>query len=534
MRAGKRRLTSNLRGAVAPTVALSLFALIGCGGIAFDYARLASMDSELQNAADQAALAAATQLDAEDGACGRAIQAASTRLAAEAPWLANETNFANDGGGRLVQTTATSGGGCTGHPNVTFWQDEDKTLAATSDATAHFVEVEVVARKAVYALTPVVGVLSGEITAAAMAGMQSSFCRIPPMMICNPEEGDPGEFEGDDYKGIGILLKARGGGNAWAPGDFGFLAAGYDYSGGTGANVLRRVLGQENALIECVSGSRVTTEPGNMENVVDALNTRFDIYAQGGIANNAVCGAGQCPPDANTRSDLVRGTDSPSGTNCRPNPWQNEPNWSGNIGWSLPPLSRRYFAETASSTNLAAMGLPRDRCHASWPQDCPDGRIGNGTWDADAYFRTNYGWDPAGSGTANDWTDQTSLPATATRFEVYQWELTQARDPRPVSSLGTMHAHSRPICQPTPAATTDRRKMTVAVINCSGLAGRETRRPISWIEVFLLEPSVQRHDAAGNERTKSSDVYVEVIGEAEVVGDGGVTSVVRSVPYLVQ
>ena len=180
------------------------------------------------------------------------------------------------------------------------------------------------------------------------------------------------------------------------------------------------------------------------------------------------------------------------------------------------------------------MGLPRDRCHASWPEDCPDGRIGNGTWDADAYFRTNYGWDPAGSGTANDWTDQTNLPANATRFEVYQWELTQARDPRPVSSLGAMYAHSRPICQPTPAATTDRRKMTVAVINCSGLEGRETRRPISWIEVFLLEPSVQRHDAAGNERTKSSDVYVEVIGEAEVVGDGGVTSVVRSVPYLVQ
>ncbi|MGI8931674.1 MAG: pilus assembly protein TadG-related protein, partial [Sphingomicrobium sp.] len=51
------------RGAVAPTLALSLFALVGAGGIAFDYARLASLDTELQQAADQAALAAATQLD---------------------------------------------------------------------------------------------------------------------------------------------------------------------------------------------------------------------------------------------------------------------------------------------------------------------------------------------------------------------------------------------------------------------------------------------------------------------------------------
>src|SRR6185503_18824901 len=49
--------------AVAPTVAISLFGLIAVGGIAFDYARLAAMDSELQAAADQAALAAATQLD---------------------------------------------------------------------------------------------------------------------------------------------------------------------------------------------------------------------------------------------------------------------------------------------------------------------------------------------------------------------------------------------------------------------------------------------------------------------------------------
>ena len=63
-------------GAVAPTVALSLFALIGAGGIAFDYARMAALDTELQNAADQAALAAASQLDGETGACSRASAAA--------------------------------------------------------------------------------------------------------------------------------------------------------------------------------------------------------------------------------------------------------------------------------------------------------------------------------------------------------------------------------------------------------------------------------------------------------------------------
>src|SRR5688500_19808441 len=82
-------LVRNSEGAVAPTVALSLVALIAAGGIAFDYARLATMDTELQNAADQAALAAASQLDGETGTCARAAAAA-------AGLLANETLLAND------------------------------------------------------------------------------------------------------------------------------------------------------------------------------------------------------------------------------------------------------------------------------------------------------------------------------------------------------------------------------------------------------------------------------------------------------
>lgn len=66
MRRSVRSLWRNSEGSVAPTVALSLVALIAAGGVAFDYAQLAEMDTELQQAADQAALAAATQLDGKD------------------------------------------------------------------------------------------------------------------------------------------------------------------------------------------------------------------------------------------------------------------------------------------------------------------------------------------------------------------------------------------------------------------------------------------------------------------------------------
>ena len=41
------------------------------GGLAFDYARMASLDTELQDAADQAALAAASQLDRRPDAAAR-------------------------------------------------------------------------------------------------------------------------------------------------------------------------------------------------------------------------------------------------------------------------------------------------------------------------------------------------------------------------------------------------------------------------------------------------------------------------------
>ena len=77
MRECASRLIADRGGAVAATVALSLFALIAIGGVAFDYARMASLDTELQNAADQAALAGVTQLDGQAGACLRAATAAN-------------------------------------------------------------------------------------------------------------------------------------------------------------------------------------------------------------------------------------------------------------------------------------------------------------------------------------------------------------------------------------------------------------------------------------------------------------------------
>src|SRR5688572_696695 len=123
MKRSVRNLCRNADGAVAPTIALSLLALIAVGGIAFDYARLASMDTELQNAADQAALAAASQLDGETNACSRAAAAARTMIT-------NLTLMANDSTSELV--VIANEPACDAVGNVRFYQNVTKTQAATS------------------------------------------------------------------------------------------------------------------------------------------------------------------------------------------------------------------------------------------------------------------------------------------------------------------------------------------------------------------------------------------------------------------
>src|SRR3546814_8487383 len=82
------------------------------------------MDSELQNAADQAALAGASQLDGQNGACLRASAAATTLVA-------NLTLLANDGDGTAV--TLPPEPDCDAAGQIRFWQDGEKTTAATDD-----------------------------------------------------------------------------------------------------------------------------------------------------------------------------------------------------------------------------------------------------------------------------------------------------------------------------------------------------------------------------------------------------------------
>jgi Flp pilus assembly protein TadG len=529
------------QGSVAPTVALSLVGLVAAGGLAFDFARMAAMDTELQNAADQAALAAATQLDGETGARARA-QAAASGL------LNNRTLFAD--GSRAINNLT-----------FTFYTSYDGTAdtygpVASTDASAKVVQVTIGQRTVAYALTPIAGLLRGSTTAEAVAGLGTAVCKAPPLMICNPNSaGDP-TFS-SNYTGRGFLLVARNNEHdTYGPGNFGFLDTGYDTTGG-GAAELRRALGQANFVQECARGDLVTTNPGASSPALDAINTRFDIFSNN-VQQASVCGNGQCPPASNVRKDLMR--DAPGGGGgsgvigrfCKetndPNPDNDN---SGNPkGWLLPADSGRYLPSSNAEltagqrADLLPMGLPRDICHAFDPVNgcgsVAGGRLGTGVWDRAAYFQSHYG-------ASFSWQTTPGLGPNVTRYQTYLWEIAN-KDRNPgginrnvnVPRGGTFHG--APVCQTQgvsdPVGDIDRRRLTVAVVNCTGSSprGRDTLAPAKWIDIFLVEPSFDRPAPSGaSPRTTKNDLYIEMIGESRITGPGGQThQVERSVPYLIR
>lgn len=527
MRPPIHRLISDCSGAVAPTIALSLIALIAAGGVAFDYSRMASLDTELQNAADQAALAAASQLDGEAGACARAAAAASNMVA-------NLTLMANDGGSTAINIV--NEGACDAIGSVRFYQDIGKANPATSDADARFVEVTVDPRRANFALTPVVAAFtSGDLVASAFAGLDSAVCKVPPLMLCNPDEATDPDFDVSAYVGKGIRLVANDGGGIYGPGNFGFLDT---TGGGGGAALLREILGRSAIPGDCVSGNGVTTEPGNMIAVRDALNTRMDVYDNG--LNQACGGSGAlCPASTNSRKDVVRRGNGQNAcgfvTGGGGNGWREAANAYPNLPSSTTP---RALSEAEIGT-VPPMGYPRDICHAfSVTGSCAADRIGDGAWDRYAYFRTNSASYPSitTAGAMNSFLNATFGTTTPSRFAVYQYEMNNAATRLVAQSAGDgLMSHGQPVCGPGsgPSETqVDRRVLSAAVVNCvaQNVRGRSTGVQVTrWIDLFLTEPSVTRS------RTENSDIYVEVIGATQNATDEGAVQLVKkSIPYLIE
>ncbi len=506
--------------AIAPMYAMALFGLIMIAGVGWDYSRMATMDSELQNAADQAALAAATQLTGVTGARANATAAATNYLATAGSQWANETRLANDGKGRTI-----------GGLSYEFFQTWNHTTdvpgaAATSDADARYVRVTVDGREAFYALTAIGGVLSsGELSARAVATLEASACNVPPLMVCAPS-GNSGFPDAND---IGIALDLREGPQSSAeftPGNFDLLDI--DYAN-VANNLQNRTLGLNSDLLGCTA-AQITTAPGRRTTQNTAFNSRFGIYPNG---QNTSCRANGdfCPGDL-TRNDLVRRVTVNNFNQLPPATLPTSPGESAacadNPGGDLIP-----FSEVPVTPAVAKQGFPLDTCQSLGLAGCLS--FGDGAWPVDTYLSQIHG------------TNSASVPGLdangngqISRYEVYEWERANAarREVKELARIrnangngGTLYCSApRPI-EGTPVVPSntqkDRRIATVAVVDCTGNNGRFDVNTFRYVDLFLLGPIT---GPAG-----ANELKAEIVGPARRADGGtGFQNFGRKKPVLVQ
>ena len=249
------------RGAVAIYAAFAGTLALSGGVLALDIGRVVVLRSQMQNAADAAALSGAAQLDGQSDAITRATAAASGALS-------NSSNLSDTAGAFTVQS-------------ITFYDGTDPTPVVTAvGGDAVYVEITLAPRTISIFLAPILQTISSgaaveqfTLEATAQAGISIITCAAPPFMACNPSEG--GDAADDlldaDNAGRQLLTKSGPGGGSLAPGTFGLLCP---PSGNCGAANVSDALANDPGL--CYT-SEVTTSPGvQTQQARNGINARMD------------------------------------------------------------------------------------------------------------------------------------------------------------------------------------------------------------------------------------------------------------------
>lgn len=459
------------RGAVLIYVSLMLPVLMGVSLLAIDGARIYNLGTELQKAADALALAGAAELDRRPNAIVRAD-------AAIANLVHNEQRFFTQGGFAIASSDLT----------VRYLRnlpasDADPILTShttTDPAYARFVEVKVNSPdksnpRILTTILPAsfIGASSTVVVSAtAVAGFTSVVCRTTPMFICNPFEGTGTSIFSSSAKGRQIKMQLGPGGTSqYFPGNYGWLDS---PTYGNGANALRDALASVNPPA-CFEQNGVILQTGNIESANNAINVRFDLWEgpYNGQRNNS-----DYRPAANVRKGYAPGSGNGNGNSNSNGNGNNNGNNSGNGNGSSDPCAPKSDATTSTYK------LGHD---ASYPD--ASGRLGNGAWDFDAYWTSNYG-----AGTAPNTWSNSNRP---TRYQVYKHEVSTIGSGSLtdlVARKSAINEVGNPTCYSgsTPATDPDRRLIYAAIVNCSELnirGGSSGPIPVlAFGKFFLTEP----------------------------------------------
>jgi Flp pilus assembly protein TadG len=320
-------------GAVAVMVALSLMVLLGLAGVVIDIGRLFVIRSELQNAADACALAAAFELDGNANALTRAENAgilAGTR---------NQANFQST----PVAVTAADISFSTQLSDGAGGNTNYQTQAAGAPANSTYAMCTLARPGVPMTLATFLGMGAQNVAAlgvATLAPSQTS-CAIP-MGVCTkgpaPTFGvTPGEW-----------LTGRFDSGGGMTGSFNWI----DFSPpGGGQSELAALLAGSGS---CATGSGTPVgQPGHMGNAAArAWNTRFGLYQGGG----PMAQPQNAPPDFTGYSYTA--SSWPAQANALPN-FLNVQR-PANSTYQSPPdnqVSNAY--NSATSQELATLGASR-------------------------------------------------------------------------------------------------------------------------------------------------------------------------------
>jgi Flp pilus assembly protein TadG len=476
------RFVRDTKGTVLAWTALLLPVILGAATLATDIGRMYSLQTQLQNAADAAALAGAAELNGRPDSIARAN-------AAIAAFANNDQFFAAAGRAEVALGAPRF---LTGVPAT----DAAPLTAFTTDPLrARFIEITATPTRMTFVFPLLAGLREANAQATAVAGRQEVACAYTPMFLCNPYEGQATTFEMATNSELERRrqYRLRIGGGQWGPGNYGFL----EPRSGNGTNGIRTDIATGTPT-QCftVNGAEVNT--GLRTAVNDGFNVRFDIYD--GPMNSR-----RSDPAYRPARNATKGFTYSGGNAC---------NASSSYNPNLQP--------NAQTTATNAMPLPRDTAFSNLGATGVQSR-GNGTWDFVRYLQRNHNrtaGGPPSTVTINNsvtgadvtytinYATGTVLPAgqLPSRYDVYRWESDNNRIPNSggynivnasgpnTARIGTNERGAAGCFSGTPGGI-ERRIMYVAVINCTAnqadLVG-SSGAPIpvlAYARMFLTEPA---------------------------------------------
>jgi Flp pilus assembly protein TadG len=511
--------------------------LLGFAILAVDVSRVESHQTQLQKAADAAAMAAAAELDGKADSLERAVRAINNIASGS---FQNRSVFGTvaaatipvspDLDVRFFERLPVDG-----NPGNSTGTGDNMAIttggnAPTADPVkAAFAEVRVRREEQGSFLNTVLplGVLGASSNtvgsaAVAVAGNDGdAWCEPTPMFICNPYESAPGNgssqlqlaIQNGDLRRRLLMLRQVGGNEAqYFPGNFGLIQP---PNGGNGANAILDLLAR-NASGICIRQRGVELKTGNLDPVRSAINVRFDIYDQ--MFNNK-----RNDPNYSPAPNVRKGYSYNGANACGATP-HDPPDV-----YSQPPA--------ATTPNLASVRpyqpMPLDDCF--YTNSCPTGpfsalmagRIGDGQWNFDTYWAVNHPGTPPPNGWSN-----ANRPS---RYEVYLYELGNLAVLNE-RSLGVGGNPARgevgaPQCSTNPGDA-KRRIIHAVVLNCLELDADPNYGPLNGAssdqlpaeglaQFFIIQPILPQNYKGDADSAKK--LYVEFI---DIVRPSAVTQTI--------